>query len=515
MRKNVKKYSYTVSLGSHDSRLKEGPAGEVIDYMYSKGLNAAIPSFEQMIQYNLAHTVELCDKKVIPNRDAKKLIETLRWIKTKKLEYFDLDPKLENLMPNIEAILIDKLGQDVGGKLITGRARSDPQVVSAILFLRKNILMLLEEVNDLRSLILSMAETHMDTLMPGYTHVQHAQPSTLAHYFLCVGEALETDFSRITDSYKRINKSPAEYGAGWGTSYPIDRRQVAAYLGFDGLIENTKYAHTSFERGIEVLACLTNLTVNMSRLAEDIYYWCTYEYNFADISDAYASTSYIMPQKKSAYSLEAFVALANRTISALTRCAVQASRTSFGFAAHLSFALYDGWQTGSVVINDTLGAIKLLKGILSSMRFNIQAMGKCTGIHFTQSTFLADTLFKERGISFRTAHRIVGKLVRKALDENKKPYDINSQMLDNAAIEITGKPINLSEKSLKRVFNEIEIIKSHKGIGGTSPVAIRKSLRNRLRELARDEQDVITLKNRISKAEHKLEQAINNIVNSQ
>lgn len=510
--KSEEKYSYKISLGSHDSRLKRGSAKEVLDYIYLRRLKASIPFFEPMIQYNLAHMVELYEKEVISKDDAAKIVQTLRWIKEQGLEHFELDPNLETLMPNIEAILISKLGEEVGGKVLTGRARGDVTYVSAILLLRGKILDLLEEVHSLRKLILEQADRHANTLMPGYTHLQHAQPSTLGHYLACVAEAFETDCKRLEDAYKRLNMSPAEVGAGWGTGYPIDRKRVSDLLGFEGMIENTRYAMISCDRGIEALAAFAILTVNINRFSEDIYFWCTYEYGFVDIADEYASTSYIMPQKKNPNPLEEFTSVTNRTVTALSRSATQASRSSFGIAANLSVSFVDSAQTASIATDDIAGAIKLLRGIVSTLTFNEDIMKERAGIHYTQSTELADTLFREKDISFRTAHRIVGALVRESIAQRNKPSDIDTQMLDKASVEITGKPIKLPYDILRKALDPMEVIKARNGLGGVSTETVRESLENRFRELNKDIESLKEKRKKLKKGQEELEKAIKKLI---
>lgn len=285
-----KKYTYKVCLGSHDSRLKKGPAKEVVDYLYSRWLSATIPAFEDLVRYIEAHIVELYDKKVVSKENAAKILQTLKWIEKKGIEHFKLDPGIEELVPNIEAILISKLGEDIGGKVLTGMSRAEPAYISAILLLRRKILDLLQEVHSLRRQLLNLAGKHIDTLMPGYTHVQHAQPCTLGHYLVCVAEALESDCNRIEEAYKRVNMSPAGFSVGWGTSYPTDRKRISDLLGFEGMIENTRYAWLSFDRGVESLAAMAMLAVNINRFTDDLYFWCTYEFNMAELADEYAST---------------------------------------------------------------------------------------------------------------------------------------------------------------------------------------------------------------------------------
>ncbi len=514
MSESGKKYSYKVSLGSHDSRLKKGPAKEVVDYLYSRWLNATMPTFNEMMQFLEAHMVELHDKKVILRREAADILRTLQWMKECGLDHFELDPEIEDLMPNIEAIVISKLGEPVGGKILTGMARGEPMYVSALLLLRGKILDMLEEVHTLRRQILELADKHTETLMPGYTHVQHAQPTTLGHHLACVAEALETDCSRLKNAYERVNMSPAGYSSAWGTSYPTDRHRLSALLGFNAPIENTRYAMLSFDRGIETLAALAMLAVDINRFTDDIYFWCTFEFQMAELADEYASTSYIMPQKKNPYSLEEYPSLANRAISELMRVTELTRLTSFGLATHLSGKRTDTTMAPSRIITDIIGAIKMLRGIVSTLTINEKVMKERAGIYFTQGTDLADTLVREKGLSFRTAHKIIGSLIRDAIDKGMKPYDIDAEMLDKAAMEVISKPVKLSSEILSKALDPMECVNARKGLGGVAPIAVKESLENRTKNLDKDIESLKKRRQKLTAAQEELEKAVQKIIDS-
>lgn len=515
MTDNTKKYAYSVSLGSHDSRLKSGPAQTVVDYCYAPRFRGPMPLFEPMIRYNLAHVLELCRESVISRLDATKLLKTLLWIREQGVERFELDPRLESLMPNIEAILISKVGAEVGGQVLTGRSRGEVEVVAGLLLVRGMLLDLLQELDGLRQVILEIAGKHVETVMPGYTHLQHAQPTTLGHYMACVAEALETDCARLEEAYRRANMSPAEVGTSWGSGYPIDRERVAELLGFQGVIENTRYAYYSImDKGIEVLAALCSLVVTINRFTEDIYFWCTPEYAMAELADEYAGTSYIMPQKKNVTVLQRYTTLVSAAVSRFTKLTFQAARTSFGIASNLAVTMMDCAPEVSAALEDSLGAVRLLRGLVATMSFKAETMKERAGIHFTQGTELADTLFREKGVSFRTAHRIVGALVREALARGKQAGEIDSVMLNNAAIEVTGKPIEPPYDTLWKVLDPMGVVEAHDGLGAVAPKAVKNALANRVRRLNEDVSRLERERERLSVANDRLEKAVEEIANA-
>ncbi len=502
------RYKYSVSLGSHDSRLKKGAAPVVVENFYSRWLAGTRPYFTRLIEYNQAHMVELHRQGVIPKADAAKILETLRWMESEGIDHFEMDPSLEDLMPNIEGIVVSRLGEAIGGKLLTGRARGEVTNVAIRLLLRENYLELLQELNGLRHAVLDLAKDHVETVMPGYTHAQHAQPTTFGHYLACVAEALETDFARLQDTYKRLNTSFAESSIGQGTAYPIDRERVADLLGFEGLVENTRYALLCWDRTVEVLGTVSIAALNINRFSDDLFYWCTYEFGMIELADEFSATSYIMPQKKNPYVLEELSVIPGRAITAFTQEAFRWNRVSFGLATHIGGVKTDPSRT----VNEVRGAAKMLAGVVATLTVNKEVMRERSGIHFTQASELADTLAREKGLSFRTAHKIMGTVVRVALARGIAPSAIDTKMIDEAAVEITGKPLGLSPEILARSLDTMGIVGARNVIGGTAPEMVRRSLANLGKRLRDDTDFADGKKKAVAEAHARLEQVVAEIL---
>ena len=507
------KYSYQVSLGSHDSRLKSRSAPEVVDFCYAPRMKGPLPTFEPMIRYNLAHVVELHRIGVISRASARAILKTLNWVAAQGPQAFRLDPRLESLMPNLEAILISKLGPEAGGQVLTGRSRGEVEAVAGVLVLREKLLEMLDEVQQLRAVLIDLARENVDSVMPGFTHLQHAQPTTLGHHLACVASALETESGRLRDAYRRLNLSPAESGTSWGSSYAIDRNRVADLLGFEGMIENTRYAYSSgSDKAIEISAVLAMLAVTLNRFTEDLYFWCTPEYGLAEAADEFAGTSYIMPQKKNVTALQHFTSVVNRSIAAFNRLALQAARSPFGIGTNLAVTMMNSAPETFVAMEDVLGAVRLARGFVSTMSFNKRLMRERAGIHFTQGTELADTLFREKGIAFRTAHRIVGALVRDALAQGKNPMEMDEHMLNKASVEVTGRPIRPPYGPLWRVLDPAGIVNAHKAFGATAPASVKRSLANLSRQLRRDGAYAESKKERLLAARKELDRQVRRLI---
>lgn len=497
-------YSYEVSLGSHDSRLKKPPAPEVVEGFYARWLEGTRPYFDKLIEYNEAHVVELHAGKVVTRDNARQLLQTLRWMRAQGVDGFRFDPALEDLAPNLEGIVVSRLGEAVGGRLLTGRARGEVTNVGMRLLLRERFLELMEALNALRHEILKLARQHVETVMPSYTHAQHAQPTTLGHYLACIAEALETDFSRLTDCYGRLNASFAESGIGQGTAYPIDRQRVAELLGFDGLIENTRYALLCWDRALEALAQVAICAVNINRFSDDLFYWCTYEFGMVELSDEYSATSYIMPQKKNPYVLEELSVIPGRAIGAFAQDAFRWNRVSFGMATHIGGVKTDASKT----VAEVCAAAKMLAGVVATLTVHEDVMRERAGVYFTQASELADTLVREKGISFRTAHKIMGTVVREAISAQRKPTEIDAAMIDAAAVQVTGKPLGLADDVLRRSLEPMELIRSRTVAGGTAPEAVIAALHHRDAQFERDAAGLQAKKARVADARAALERAV-------
>ena len=500
----TEKYGYEVSLGSHDSRLKKPPAREVVEGFYVRWLEGTRPYFDKLIEYNEAHVVELHAAQVVSRADARQILQTLRWMRAQGVDGFRFDPALEDLAPNLEGIVVSRLGEAVGGRLLTGRARGEVTNVAMRLLLRERFLDLMEALNGLRHEVLKLARQHVETVMPSYTHAQHAQPTTFGHYLACIAEALETDFSRLADCYRRLNASFAESGIGQGTAYPIDRQRVASLLGFDGLVENTRYALLCWDRAIEALAQVAICAVNINRFSDDLFYWCTYEFGMVELADEYSATSYIMPQKKNPYVLEELSVIPGRAIGAFAQDAFRWNRVSFGMATHIGGVKTDASKT----VAEVCAAATMLAGVVATLTIRKEVMRERAGVYFTQASELADTLVREKGISFRTAHKIMGTVVREAIAAERKPSEIDAAMIDAAAVEVMGKPLNLSEEVLRRTLEPMELVRTRTVVGGTAPEAVVTALDHRDAQLERDVASMETRKARVASARGQLDRAV-------
>ncbi|MCX8191192.1 MAG: argininosuccinate lyase, partial [Nitrososphaerales archaeon] len=269
-------------------------AHEAIEYTSSVSHDE--PLVKPVIMINQAHMVMLIECGLIKYEYGIKCLEALESIP----HDLKLDPKLEDVHMNIESFVIKKVGEEIGGQLNLGKSRND-QVATAIrMVLREYVLDITSNLIALCKTIIQRSMEHLETIIPGYTHLQHAQPVTLAHHLLAYCEALIRDGYRLRDAYNRVNISPMGSAALATTNLKIDRELTASLLGFEGLVVNSIDAVSTRDFAVEVISDLSLLMTDLSRMAEELILWSTYEFGIVEIPDEYASTSSIMPQKKNA-----------------------------------------------------------------------------------------------------------------------------------------------------------------------------------------------------------------------
>jgi argininosuccinate lyase len=498
----------TARLGAHEGRLKGDYARDQVEYFYAPLVEKMKYLFHPVMKYNQAHVVMLTEREIVDRERAKKILAALREIDDLGVESIDLDPKLQGIYPNVEALLIDKVGYNVGGMLYIGRTRGDAQKVPERMAHRAALLDLMDEVIGVRRAALDLAAPHTETIMPSYTHLQHAQPMTFGFYMLSFIDAMEADFERLMDGYKRVNMSSAEIGAGMTTSFPVSRERVAELLGYEGIIENGLYCHRSLDRELEILAALSILTVDIYRLCEDFHVWCASDINFMELDDEYSATSFMMAQKKNP------VGLALPELVAITTH--QTFNTFHDFSkrntSEVSLKGSQSYAFRHEAMQQIIGALKAMKGIISTVILHKDVMEQSVGRLFSQGTDLNDALVRESGLSFREGHRVVGILVRTALEQGKNPNHVTVEMVKRAAKEALGKDIEFKEESLKKVLNPMEGIRAKQILGGTAPEIVKEAVDRKRRTVDEHERWIQAKRAALAAADQKLERACEQIL---
>lgn len=463
-------------------RVREKPSDDLVRYVNAPALERALKmAFEPQMQIHLAHTVMLFRQGIVRREDARAILGVLVELATAGPSALDVDYSLEDLYSHIERALIRRVGPDVGGRMHTGRSRNDLGVTTARLMLRSSLLDLFDRLLAFNRVLLDLATDHVETVMPGLTHSQHAQVITLGYYLAAFADVISRDVDRIEAAYSRVNRNPLGAAALTTTGFPLDRHLTADFLGFDGLVENGYDAIVSRDDVTECAAAVALLMTHLSRLAEDLWMWSTLEFGYVELADRYCSVSSIMPQKKNPGVLE--------KLKVMGADAIGDAMAAFASVKNVSFSECGDAQTGGDrplhdAIDGAMAALDLLCGVLTTATFRKERMRHFAAIGYATMTELADTIVREKGMSFRMAHNIVGKTVATAVDAGMTAVELTVEMLDDACEELFGHPLNLAPDALARALDPWGNICVRKVTGGPAPEEMTRMLGERRRRHA-------------------------------
>ena len=365
--------------------------------------------YRQDIRGSIAHVTMLAKQGILTEEEKEKITDglngILRDVENGSLEITD---EYEDIHSFVEANLIDRIG-DAGKKLHTGRSRNDQVALDMKLYTRDEILELDGLLKELLEVLLKLMKENVETYMPGFTHLQKAQPITLAHHMGAYFEMFKRDRSRMKDIYKRMNYCPLGSGALAGTTYPLDREYTAELLEFDGPTLNSM---DSVSDRIELLSAMSTVMMHLSRFSEEVIIWNTNEYKFVEIDDAYSTGSSIMPQKKNPDIAELVRGKTGRVYGAL----MSLLTTMKGLPLAYNKDMQEDKEFVFDAIDTTKGCLALFTGMLKTMKFNKERMEESAKHGFTNATDAADYLVNH-GVPFRDAHGIVGRLVLYCLEK--------------------------------------------------------------------------------------------------
>ena len=368
----------------------------------------------------------LAKQNILTDTERDKIIEGLKSIEADidagKLKF---DDGSEDIHSFVEAHLIERIG-DTGKKLHTGRSRNDQVALDMKLYVRDEIDELKDLLYELLSEVLNIMEENKSTYMPGFTHLQKAQPTTLAHHFGAYFEMFIRDFDRLVSTRKRMNLSPLGSGAFAGTTYDLDRDYVASLLDFDTATRNSMDSVSDRDYLLELLSDLAIISMHLSRLSEEIIIWNTDEYRFVEMDDTYSTGSSIMPQKKNPDIAELIRGKSGRVYGSL----ISLLTTMKGLPLAYNKDMQEDKEMSFDAIDTVKSLIKLMSGMLSSMKFNHERMAKSARGGFTNATDAADYLVK-KNVPFRDAHEIVGRLVLYGIENNKALDDFTLEEFKN------------------------------------------------------------------------------------
>ena len=412
----------------------------------------------------------------------------------------DLEMKddLEDVHMNVENFVTSKIGKDAGGMMNLAKSRNDQVATALRMTLREQLIFLGESMISLENSLLAQAAKHAATIIPGYTHLQRAQPITLGHHLLAYFDSLDRDFTRLVDCYLRTDLSPMGSGALASTGFPINRERTAELLGFESILENSLDGVSSRDFATEAIYLCAQTMVDLSRLAEEIILWTTKEFSYAEISDAFSSTSSMMPQKKNAVVPEIFRAKTSQVLGDLVGAMSILKSLPLSYNLDLQELTRNLWSA----TDKTISSVSIFSALMSEIEFNTKNMlESTTSDEFLFATELADYLVQKFKVPFREAHSRVGKLVRYAAGKGYAGAQFTS-IKSEVISEILGVP--LSSEDLSSITNPAKVLAKRKAIGAPNPKMVSEAAETRLKIVAKHVGTLASFKRGIEKGQNLL-----------
>ena len=430
-------------------------------YNFNASISFDQKFYKQDIRGSIAHVTMLASVGVLTEEERDQIIDGLKGIsKDIQTGAVEITSEYEDIHSFVEANLIDRIG-DVGKKLHTGRSRNDQVALDMKLYTRDEIVDIKYLLKELMETLHRIMKEHIDTFMPGFTHLQKAQPVTLAHHVGAYMEMFKRDYSRLTDIYDRMNYCPLGAGALAGTTYPLDREQTASLLNFYGPTLNSMDSVSDRDYVIELLSALSTIMMHLSRFSEEVIIWNSNEYQFVDIDDSYSTGSSIMPQKKNPDIAELVRGKTGRVYGALTSILT----TMKGIPLAYNKDMQEDKELVFDAIDTVKGCLALFTGMLATMKFNKERMLESCRHGFTNATDAADYLVNH-GVPFRDAHGIVGKLVLYCIDKKIA--------LDDMSLEEYKEISPVFEDDIYDAISMETCVNKRNTIGAPGPEAMKK-----------------------------------------
>ena len=419
--------------------------------------------YKQDITGSMAHAAMLAAKNIITEADADALIAGLETI----LSDIDsgklpIDMECEDIHMFVEQVLTERLG-DVGKKLHTARSRNDQVALDIRMYLRDEIAQIAELVTALIAAVTDKAEQYADAIMPGYTHLQRAQPITFGHHLMAYAMMLLRDLDRLSDCKKRMNQSPIGCCALAGTTYDTDRRFEAEKLGFDGICMNSLDGVSDRDFCAELMSCLSILMVHLSRFSEEIILWSSWEFKFVELSDAYTTGSSIMPQKKNPDMAELVRGKAGRVFGDLMGLLT----TLKGLPLAYNKDMQEDKESVFDAVDTVKMCLQVFAPMVSTMKANTANMKRAAQTGFINATDLADYLVK-KGLPFRSAYKISGQLVALCIQQHT--------VLEELPLEVYKEYSPLFDKDLYKDIDLVTCVEKRISEGGTSTASVKNQI---------------------------------------
>ncbi len=488
---------------SKENILHKGRLGTFSDEAskYTSSIDLDGRLLASVIRINTAHMVMLVEQGVVNPEVAGKILSVLIGV-PQKLEMRD---DLEDVHMNVENFVISKIGIEAGGMMNLAKSRNDQVATALRMVLRDQLILLGKAMISMEKALLDGARKYAEDSFPGYTHLQRGQPVTLGHHFLAYFGSLDRDFARLVDCYLRTDLSPMGAGALASTGVKINRERVAELLGFPSILENSLDAVSSRDFATEAIYLCAQSMMDLSRLAEELILWSTQEFSFAEMSNAFSSTSSMMPQKKNAIVPEIFRARSSQVLADLVGAMGIVKSLPLSYNLDLQELTRNLWSA----TDKTLSSVAILAEVVEGTKFDTKRIGESIASdEYLFATELADYLVQKYGVPFREAHSRVGELVKFAAEEGKTRAQFTGLNL-NKVKEILG--VNVSADELSSIIDPTRVLSKRKATGSPNPDLVLDACKVGEKEVKKHEATLEAFEREIADAGKKLEVAVQKI----
>jgi argininosuccinate lyase len=451
-----------------------------------------------MMAINYAHLVMLAAQGIVSPSDAHALREALDGVSQDAIRDVKYDGTYEDLFFYVERLIIEACGEDVAGRLHTARSRNDIDMTMYRMRQREFVLGLLAATFELRRSLLDLVDRHRDTILAVHTHTQRAQPTTVAHYLLAVVEQLERDASRLKSAYERTNRNPLGACAITGTGFPIDRQLTADLLGFCGPTGNTYGSIATVDYLLESASAASVLLIGHGRFVQDLLLWSTSEFGYVRFGDGFVQCSSIMPQKRNPVAIEHARAIGSKALGQAQAIGTAVHNTPFGDIVDTEDDLQ---PLVFSMFRDATRAVKLVAAAMTTAEFDAVRLEARAGDGWTTLTELADTLVRDHGLPFRTAHAIAGRLITARQRDADRPL---ADVLADVSKEVAGAPIAYSDVALAKILSPRYFVTVRRTLGGPAPEETARAAGVSRQLLGADDAWWEQATNALADAEHRL-----------
>jgi argininosuccinate lyase len=464
--------------------------------------------FPTLIDTHRAWLVMLVEQGIVPADDAAQVLVALQELKGIKAEEFEFRPGRHDVYTHMEHWLKERAGAEAVAHLSLARTRPEPLFR---MFFRRRIMDCIDQLMGFRTALLDTAEEHADAVMPGYTHQQHAQPTTYGAYLLAIHDPLERSTRWLEMAYRTTNESTMGCGALAGTGFPIDRYRVADLLGFDDIMESAFASVSTGDHLIQATTAATDAMITISRLCVDLEVWSNTEARFLDLAPEFSDVSSMMPQKKNPDVFEVARGKASRALGDTMGVCVGLTKTFYADVLDLKL----NYSPAMRVLEQTGATMDFLGGVVRTTRLRRERMLQAAREGFSTASGLADEIFRHTGLPHRIAHSVVANVVTKALDQGMAATDITATMVEETAQAVLGRSLGLSEEQVRKALDPVAFVEIHDLPGGPAPKEVRRMIGVRRERLTEERSRQDGRLARLNDGSAKLDKAVADILESE